>query len=496
MVNGLGLFSPFTILKTIPVIDVFAGPGGLGEGFASYSDNRVKYDVRLSFEMDPVACSTLRLRKFFHLSEGTDARNAYYQYLRGQLSEADLNLRYRPLWGEAADRVENVELGSPKARLSVHRRIREELAGQQGVLIGGPPCQAYSIIGRSRSLGIGASPTDSNRSRTRQKKRTKFYSDPRHRLYREYLEIIALHRPLVFVMENVKGLSSARTGADDLKGQMFETIRSDLENPADALSSHLSVQLLQEFGEPIPTRYKLVSLVPSQGSLLGAPQSAADFVVRSEAYGVPQARHRIIIIGIRADINADIPALLPGDIIPARKVLAGMPPLRSSVSRDRVGWLEAINANLWRIPDQVQHELEFSTLLPKLRVAADKLDTGACWQSAGVLSVVPLQLKCRFERVQEFWRAMESIDRFLRVLSQVRMGAQESRTIHLRTEHCHTAGGDALIGRTPSQTDHRLNLRSNQESDATEFLALRARFHLCWIVQNSTSSSRSHLYGS
>jgi len=44
---------------TIPVIDLFAGPGGLGEGYTSAG-----FDVALSCEMDPVACETLTLRKF------------------------------------------------------------------------------------------------------------------------------------------------------------------------------------------------------------------------------------------------------------------------------------------------------------------------------------------------------------------------------------------------------------------------------------------------
>ncbi|MDW8260882.1 MAG: hypothetical protein RMJ35_00005, partial [Phycisphaerales bacterium] len=53
--------------SAVPVIDVFAGPGGLGEGFATATDERGRhpFDVRLSIEKDPVACRTLLLRSFF-----------------------------------------------------------------------------------------------------------------------------------------------------------------------------------------------------------------------------------------------------------------------------------------------------------------------------------------------------------------------------------------------------------------------------------------------
>ena len=64
-------------MKPVSVVDIFAGPGGLGEGFSAYADGR-RFDVALSIEMDPVARATLQLRSFFrHLSGGAPA--AYYE---------------------------------------------------------------------------------------------------------------------------------------------------------------------------------------------------------------------------------------------------------------------------------------------------------------------------------------------------------------------------------------------------------------------------------
>ena len=74
-------------------------------------------------------------------------------------------------------------------------------------MIGGPPCQAYSIVGRSRNRGV---------------KDYKAENDHRHFLYREYLNVIAEFRPAVFVMENVKGMLSSKVQ----ERQLFEQLRA------------------------------------------------------------------------------------------------------------------------------------------------------------------------------------------------------------------------------------------------------------------------------
>jgi len=102
--------------------------------------------------------------------------------------------------------------GLPKRQID--HRIREALADTaKWVLIGGPPCQAYSIVGRSRVIG--------------KEGQEKYDSDPRHTLYRQYLRILTVHRPPVFVMENVKGLLSAKRREENIFDRMLE----DLQRP-------------------------------------------------------------------------------------------------------------------------------------------------------------------------------------------------------------------------------------------------------------------------
>src|SRR5262245_55676345 len=165
--------------RTIPVIDLFAGPGGLSEGFArALSPSGEKcFDVRLSIEKDPVACSTLRLRSFYRRAERHPAAlRDYYNYLRGEgglHSLADLFARYPVLARVSEREVFEATLGiTPHDAVS--RRIREALGpapvAAPWILIGGPPCQAYSLVGRARMLGM---------------KGSWFYRDKRHTLYKE-----------------------------------------------------------------------------------------------------------------------------------------------------------------------------------------------------------------------------------------------------------------------------------------------------------------------
>ena len=80
------------------------------------------------------------------------------------------------------------------------------------ILIGGPPCQAYSLAGRSRMLGLVRKPDEADEDFEKRKaeKSLKFENDHRHKLYREYLKIIADKSPPIFVMEKVKVIVSAK----------------------------------------------------------------------------------------------------------------------------------------------------------------------------------------------------------------------------------------------------------------------------------------------
>src|SRR5262249_11129326 len=128
-----------------------------------------------------------------------------------------------------------------------------------------------------------------------QKGRAAYEKDHRHFLYREYLRIIARHQPAAFVMENVKGLLSAKVGGQS----MFPLIQADLQDPFRVFPE------LQAKSRRKKLNYKLFSLVIRKD--LAREFQPSDFVVRAEKYGVPQSRHRVIILGIRADTKMGDP---------------------------------------------------------------------------------------------------------------------------------------------------------------------------------------------
>mgnify|MGYP000371399300 FL=1 len=144
--------------KKLPVIDIFAGPGGLGEGFS-----QAGFDVALSCEMDPIACQTLTLRKFFHLFNKNKLPAEYYQFIRKEILLEELQQKFPKKWKIAEQKVLNIELGAPNTADIVNTRIEQALSGSDDfILVGGPPCQAYSIAGRSRRLGVGTKLTEEN----------------------------------------------------------------------------------------------------------------------------------------------------------------------------------------------------------------------------------------------------------------------------------------------------------------------------------------------
>jgi DNA (cytosine-5)-methyltransferase 1 len=295
--------------KAIPVIDLFAGPGGLGEGFSSLGrpEGTPRFTIRVSIEKELVAHQTLELRAFFRQFPHGDAPEEYYRHLRGQLNRKELFDTWPVAAAAAKQEAWQVELGKVETD-AVRKRIRKELGGEnRWVLIGGPPCQAYSNAGRSRNKGEDDYvPED----------------DPRQYLYVEYLQILADHRPAVFVMENVKGLLSATLN----KERIFDRILADLSAPAQAIKRE---------GRPIASQhrggYRIYSL--ERPSMFGECD-LADFVVRAERHGIPQARHRVILLGVRDDLPATIPNALPiRDPVPTRCVLQGLPKLRSGLSK-------------------------------------------------------------------------------------------------------------------------------------------------------------------
>jgi len=307
-------------IKTpFPVIDLFAGPGGLGEGFSSLVDThgRREFNLRVSIEKDGVAHRTLSLRALFRAFKQHQVPDCYYDYLRGKISRSDLFAH--PSVPEearhAALEAKHAELGkTPTA--DVDAWIASALDGtSEWALIGGPPCQAYSLAGRSRRRNVDPEG---------------FENDEKHFLYKEYLRVIREFSPSIFVMENVKGiLTSTHQGAP-----IFQRILSDLSSPGNGLEYRIRSFVVNGEGEEL------------------AP---GDFVIHSERYGVPQSRHRVILFGIRTDV-AKRASRMNGRLhryalihtkerVAVSQVLAALPSLRSRLSKgmdSHEGWLDTI----------------------------------------------------------------------------------------------------------------------------------------------------------
>ncbi len=312
----------------IPIIDLFAGPGGLGEGFTSIVDkeNNRFFKIALSIEKDEFAHKTLTLRSFLRQFPYKKLPVEYYEFLKSETKDVEaLYQKYPEQAANAKREAWQFELGNSENHSLIDKRITESLDGEKDfLLIGGPPCQAYSLVGRAR----------------RQEAEGLNKNDPRVYLYREYYRILAVHQPPVFIMENVKGILSSKVD----KEQVFQQLINDLQNPVE---SYKKLQGKENI-EKSKIRYKIYSLVkrPDRDMFEEEIFNPKDFIIRSEEYGIPQTRHRVILLGIRSDIKT-IPGLLEKSktLIPVDDVLNGLPNIRSGLSKEadsKQNWKKAI----------------------------------------------------------------------------------------------------------------------------------------------------------
>lgn len=321
-------------LIPIPLIDLFAGPGGLNEGFSSvrYPGGKRVFGSAISIEMEQWAHQTLELRALFRKLHDHGETKPYYRYLRGEISRDELFASAGPLAAEARAEAVMATLGkSGSENLEIERKIEAALrksGSKECVLIGGPPCQAYSLVGRAR--------------RTHDEK---FEDDHKHFLYREYLNIVRKFRPAVFVMENVPGLLSAKN-----KGvKMFELILNDLRDAG----------------------YTLHPLNPAD-DVGTAKDDPRRYVVHANEFDVPQSRSRVFVLGLRADLG-----LAPSTLTRSKKgavsvadVLSDLPRIRSKLSK------EVDNVANWRSAILELGKYQFGNLSDDYRqVLMDRLDS-------------------------------------------------------------------------------------------------------------------------
>ena len=292
----------------IPVIDLFAGPGGLGEGFESHGAFR----ICLSIEKDHTAHQTLLTRSFYRQFLPGEAPDEYYQYLRGEISKEALFEKYPKQYRKARTIAWKAELGVTR-HSKVTKKIDKALKKSEfWVLIGGPPCQAYSLAGRSVML---------------KKDKTKFENDPRHSLYREYVEIIADHSPPVFIMENVKGLLSSKLNGN----KVFDLIIEDLKDPVAASNSYGKTE--RKMNDNV--FYDIYPLNRKTGLFGDEPK---DYLIESEKLGLPQKRHRVFLLGIRKDLGINPDEIqsvksVKTDRTSVEDVTFDLPRLRSGLSK-------------------------------------------------------------------------------------------------------------------------------------------------------------------
>lgn len=287
----------------IPVVDIFAGPGGLGEGFSSFtkpgSAESKAFKIGVSAEMEPNAARTLRLRAFFRMFAPGHVPDSYYNYVAGRCAQP-WTAKTKAAWHAATEEALQLELGQSDHDALLYERIRQTTRKDQPwVLIGGPPCQAYSLVGRARNKGIASYRAE---------------ADARHYLYLHYLRIIQQHQPAAFVMENVKGILSSRVNGE----MMFPRILEDLSRPGGATGP----------------RYKVIPLLAEDAAGTLGFHSPEDFILRAEELGVPQARHRVVLFGVAEGISlhcANFLAPKP-ERFSVGDVLAGLPQLRSGLT--------------------------------------------------------------------------------------------------------------------------------------------------------------------
>lgn len=221
--------------SSLTYIDLFAGAGGLSEGFIKEG-----FSPTAHVEMNSEACDTLKTRVAYHYLKQKNNTKIYTSYLKQEITRDTL---WKSVPQDLMDSVINKEI-SNKTIDDIFAIVDEQQYSKKvDVIIGGPPCQAYSLVGRSR---------DPNGMR----------GDKRNFLFRYYAQFLTRYKPKYFVFENVLGLLTA--GNSKYLNEMLVLFR-ELGYSAD---------------------YK---------------------VFNAEDYGVLQKRRRVIIIGRKGKANFSFP---------------------------------------------------------------------------------------------------------------------------------------------------------------------------------------------
>ncbi|KLT73583.1 cytosine methyltransferase [Neisseria arctica] len=256
------------MLKKLCFLDLFSGAGGLSEGFI-----QAGFEPIAHIESDKAACFTLRTRSAYHWLISNQQENIYEDYLTGKISRDKL---YASVPEEIMSSVINREISEESLKdifLAIDGLLKDKTLD---LIVGGPPCQAYSLVGRA---------CDAN----------KMVGDKRNYLYIFYVEFLKRYKPKFFIFENVIGLLSAK----DQNGQLY----------FDEMC-----RLFKEAG--YTTEYRILN--------------ASD-------YGVLQARKRIILVGCRnakSDFYPEPDIWNPG--VSVSEIFDDLPPLQAGEGNIRM----------------------------------------------------------------------------------------------------------------------------------------------------------------
>jgi DNA (cytosine-5)-methyltransferase 1 len=202
-------------MNEINFIDLFAGSGGLSEGFI-----RAGYTPLAHIEMDRSACDTLRTRAAFHWLKNHNKLSLYKQYLYEKHEREDGSKLWAQVPQKVIDTIIQCEIGE-KNIADIFKKV-DNLKGDKlvDIIIGGPPCQAYSVVGRAR-MGKAVE------------------KDPRNELYKYYVNFLEHYNPKMFVFENVLGIKTAKNGKPfvDLR-KMIERIGYTMVDKVQNASEH------------------------------------------------------------------------------------------------------------------------------------------------------------------------------------------------------------------------------------------------------------------
>lgn len=321
--------------KKITVIDLFAGPGGLGEGFSNCSPYS-PFDIHVSVEYEQNAHNTLTLRSFYRKLNPQELEQYYYPFITST-DEITREQKRKLMLKNCAEKWEMAKhetlgkphaLGNPDKWQKIKKNLplteedhkptsdeseimeRIDLIKSQNkgplIVIGGPPCQAYSVNGRNR---------------IRAEKDYSPENDERFFLYQEYLKVLDRADPDAFVMENVEGILSARLANGQL---IFDQIMSQLIRPERLREEQYDI-------------YSLVCPPDQPATEKHGPiySDNAKYVINASKYGVPQVRKRVILLGIKHKFGPVTQFMQPDRNSPpsAAELVDGLPKLRSGLSK-------------------------------------------------------------------------------------------------------------------------------------------------------------------